>query len=727
MSTVARLAVLAGSLALALPARAEGVPVLHASRAEGVVVDGRLDEPSWLAAELGAGFVERTPMPGSTPPVPTTLRVLFDGEALYVGIECLLDPDESPRALVMTRDSYGIWDDDAVSVKIDARRDLRTTLGFVVSASGAQLDYIALDNGRVLRREYDLLWESAVEVSADRWTVELRIPAVSLGVRGGDGPATIGLNVSRDHAARAATYDWAPMAPEFGAFSALHYGIVEGVELGGGGAPIASTIYSLGAYRSVGEDGSEHTLRGAIGGESLMRIEGDVWAELTVLTDFAQVDLDDALVNLDRFPLFFPERRAFFLNGLDVLDFGIPSVLQPFYSRRIGLDARGRSVPVLGGLKVYGREGDFSFAMLDVLTDETASTPAVDSLATRTRLGLGGASYVGTLGLARVPFRWNGEDAGEPAEGTAGLDLLLRLGEGERVQIYGFGAATARGGRPDAPASSGGAAGLTAAYLGENFQPRLTASWVEERFAPSLGFVRRRGASRARLELPVLARPSGGLRRIQVSVNGELQASDRFDRRLYTEGALVLTAELDRGWLVEASGSYVEDVVDADFEVHPGRVVRAGAYRGARLSAYLAAPGQSNPRFTLYYGIDNAYFGGELHNGYAELAIAFGPHVGLETSADVYYATLREQEPFWTYGVNALLRFTPSTNVQLDLIGRLDGRSESAVAQARLRWRYLPGSDLFVVWREDIAYAGGAIVLERSITVKTAFRFDLAL
>lgn len=719
-------AVVGAVLALAPRVHAQDVPALAAGRADAVVIDGRLDEASWLAAPSAGDFVERTPHPGSAPPVETSFRVLFDEAALYVGVECRLAPGEAPRALVMTRDSYSIWDDDAISVKIDARRDRRTTLGFVVSASGAQLDYIALDNGRVLRREYDLLWESAVHVEADLWTLEIRIPAVSLGMSDGEGPRAIGMNVSRDHAARAATYDWARMPPEFGAFSALHYGVVEGVEIGAHGAPVATTIYSLGEYRSRGDDGSEHALRGAIGGDSLARVGGDVWAELTVLTDFAQVDLDDALVNLDRFPLFFPERRAFFLNGLDVLDFGIPSILQPFYSRRIGLDARGRSVPVLGGLKVYGREGDLSFAMLDVLTDETATTPAVNSLATRTRMGLGGASYVGTIGLSRVPFRWSGGEAGA-AHGTAGVDLMLRFGEGDRLQLYGFGAATARAAELDAPARSGGAAGLTLAYLGENLQPRLTASWVEDRFDAELGFVRRTGASRLRIELPFLARPSGALRRIQLDVNGEVQASHHFDRLLYLTGEATVTLELDRGWSLAVSGDYVEDVVDADFEVHPERFVRAGTYRGARLSAGLNAPGQSNPRFSLYYAINNAYFGGELHNGYADLGVAFGPHVTLETSADVYHATLREQEPFWTYGVNALLRITPSTNLQLDLIGRLDGRNERAIAMARLRWRYMPGSDLYVVWREDIDYAGAEVILERSVTVKTAFRFDLLI
>lgn len=718
---------------LVIPASASADPPhLNAGTVLGapMVIDGVLDEPGWLEAEVGSHFVERTPHPGDAPPVRTYVRVLFDQDALYVAVESMLAPGETPRALVMTRDSSSIWNDDAISLKIDARRDLRTTLGFVVSASGAQMDYLALDNGRVLRREYDALWESAVHVGEDRWIVEVRIPVVSLGLSDADAERSIGLNVSRDHASRAATYDWAPVRPEFGAFSALHYGVVDGLTIGAHGAPLATTIYSLGEYRSHGDDGSEHAIRGSAGLDSLLRVGGDTWAELTVLTDFSQVDLDDALVNLDRFPLFYPERRAFFLNGLDVLDFGIGGVLQPFYSRRIGLDDAGRGVPVLGGLKIYGREGDFSFALLDVVTDETLSQPAVQNLATRARISLGGPSYVGVLALGRTPFHWNGapvED--DAAHGTTGIDALLRFGDGDRFQLYAFGAATARGARvvDDVldPPSSSGAAGLTLGYLGENLQPRLTATWVDHDFDAQLGFVRRVGAARLRVDAPFLVRPGGFVRRLQLNVNGELQSDDGFGQLLYVRGEVDLIGELEGGWEVGAGADYIEDFVTSDFEVQRGHLVRAGVYEGVRLDAWLWAPGQSNPRIGLYYSVRNGYFGGEIHNPYAELEVALGPHFTTELSADVYYATLPEQDPFWTYGINALLRFTPSTTVQLDVVGRLDGGNERGTAMARLRWRYLPGSDLYVVWREDLSWLLGEVITERTVTIKTTFRFDL--
>ncbi|UJR82447.1 carbohydrate binding family 9 domain-containing protein [Sandaracinus amylolyticus] len=722
--------VLAILFALPALARADEPPrVRAAARGETPIdVDGALDEDAWSRAEIASGFTERTPHPGAPAPVGTRFRVLYDASALYVGIELDLAEGESPRALSMTRDSEDIWNDDAISVKIDARRDHRTTLGFVVSASGAQLDYLVLDNGRAFRREVDMVWQSAVRVHEDRWIVELRIPAISLGLADAEGPRAIGINLSRDHNARAATYDWAPMSPEFGSFSALHYGVVEGVEIGGAGAPLAVTLYSLGAYESPESGDPADAFRGAIGADALMRIDGDVWAEATVLTDFAQVDLDDALVNLDRFPLFFPERRPFFLNGLDVFDAGVPETLVPFYSRRIGLDPAGDPIPVLGGLKLYGRAGPVSFGVIDVLTDDEGDVPAANHTAARGRFALDeGASYVGAFVVSRQPFRWDGGPLDRGPSVTYGGDALVRAAD-DRLELYGFASGTALDGQLETGREGEGfASAASARWRGEVWQPVLSGLYVDHDYTPELGFARRPGAARLTFESPVIARPSGFFRRMQIGPRLELQASDDFGRALYGSGGVVAEVEGDAGWIASFVADYREDVVDEDFEIVPGVTARAGTWRGVYLEAYVASPSARNPYVELYYSVSNAYFGGVLHNPYARFAASLGPFVRIDLQADVYYVMLREHDPFWTYALNALLRVTPTTALQIDLIGRVDGENERATGLLRVRWRYAPGSDLFVVWRENVDWDATNVVVEHEVTLKMTYRFDLSL
>lgn len=717
---------LAAVVTLPSVARADPPRLVAVERDGPIQIDGRLHEPEWSAAPVGRDFTERTPNPGDAPPVQTTVRVLFDADALYVAIEAHLAEGEAPRAFELSRDSMEIFEDDAISVKIDPRRDGRTTIGFVVNPAGTQLDYLAIDNGASFRREHDMIWESAVHVGADRWTVELRLPVTALALSADRANREIGLNVTRDHNARAATYDWAPVAPEFGAFSALHYGVVERVRAGGGGVPAMLTIYSLGEYRSRDESGSEHVLRGIAGADAWVRLAADTWLEGTLLTDFSQVDLDDALVNLDRFPLFFPERRPFFINGLDVFAAGVGESLQPFYSRRIGLAPDGRPLAVLGGVKLYGREGPVSFGVLDVLTDETVDRPATNDVAARVRLSLDGrASYAGVMIVSRTPFRWDGR-LEEGAHVTYVADLLARIGD-QRLELYGFGAGTAREDGPTRSGGEGAAAALTARYRGVIFQPAVTALWAGEGFEPELGFLRREEASQLRLELPFVARPSGALRTMTVTGGGEVQASADFRRELFLKGFIDLELEILDGWTLGAGADYIEDTVLEDFEVVPGVFARAGTWAGANLDVWISSPGQRNPAFELYYAVNNAYFGGVLHNPWARFRAALGPHVRVDVAADVYHVELPGYDPFWTVGLNALLRVTPSTAIQIDAIGRVDTESERASAMLRLRWRYRPGSDLFAVWREDLAWHGGQVSSERTLTIKMALRFDALL
>jgi len=116
-----------------------------------------------------------------------------------------------------------------------------------------------------------------------------------------------------------------------------------------------------------------------------------------VLTDFAQVDLDDPVVNLDRFPLFLPEKRPFFLSGLEVFDFGTAGAAQLFFSRRIGLDAEGEVVPIIAGMKSYGRIGPVGFGVLDVLTQATDTLPGANFTVARVRRDVGRESYAGAM------------------------------------------------------------------------------------------------------------------------------------------------------------------------------------------------------------------------------------------------------------------------------------------------------------------------------------------
>src|SRR5690606_26286012 len=168
----------------------------------------------------------------------------------------------------------------------------------------------------------------------------------------------------RDHPSRNATYDWALIVPPRSPMAASQFGDLTGLRNSQAQRAIEFTPYML--LRTDLEPrwtlDPRRRPNYAAGGDLRVQIGAGSYVEASLLTDFAQVEADEVQVARDRFPLFFPERRPFFINGLDVFNFGRPGEAQLFFSRRIGL-VDGRPVPILGGLKVYGRSGIVSYGI----------------------------------------------------------------------------------------------------------------------------------------------------------------------------------------------------------------------------------------------------------------------------------------------------------------------------------------------------------------------------
>ena len=212
------------SLAWALTPGAADVPSARAAvRGGPIAIDGKLDEAAWAQAPWTEGFIERKPGLRAQPPVQTRFALLYDRSDLYVAV-CCGEPDTNAIvARSTTRDNFAIFSDDAISLKLDPSHDQRTTIGMVLNPVGARLDYRGV-NETSMRREWDGIWTGAASVVKGGWVAEFRIPWSTLGVDPASPPAVIGLNFSRDHARRNATYDWALMPPPYSPISASRYG-----------------------------------------------------------------------------------------------------------------------------------------------------------------------------------------------------------------------------------------------------------------------------------------------------------------------------------------------------------------------------------------------------------------------------------------------------------------------------------------------------------------------
>lgn len=693
-----------------------------------ITVDGRLDEPIWQQAQIGTDFVEREPFPGRRPSevgARTELRVLYDAKALYIGVTSFMPQGEAPRAFELTRDSFNVFSDDAISIKIDVRLDKRTTIGFVTTPAGTQVDYVALENGDGFRREFDAIWTVGTQVFPDRWVAEFKLPFVALGLPGDPGDRVLGFQVTRDHNGAQATYDWAPMPPQFGAVSALYYGRLEGLSGVAGGTPLTLIPYVLTGY-----DGAKDDLQLKAGGDLRLRVGEDTWSEVTVLTDFAQVDLDDPVINLNRFALFFPERRPFFLSGLEVFEFGASGLSQIFFSRRIGIGQGGQEARLLGGLKVYGSQGNLRFGLLQAVTDDTDTSAADNYTVARLRYNFGESGHVGMMATlnGNVPFltddRIEGGDRFDPNY-SVGADGALRILD-RKLQLSGFVAASLNTeGDEDVQGYSGR---VQVQYYGLEVSPSASVALISEDFDPVVGFVARRNLIQSRVNLYTIQRTEAfGLRNVAVSAAAQMEHNVTDRGYLGQRADTDLTAEWNNGMSAALGVSVVEDVVQRDFEFSAaGRTVTAGTYRGVQVDAGISTPGRRNPVVNLDYSYSSALFGGQLHQVRASGYLSLGSTFRFELGTNVNFLDFPDQDLKTALTFNGKLVITPDTKISIDLIAQANTTDEQGVALLRVRWRYLPGSDLFFVYREFFNLSE-KFESQRTLALKVSYRFDLVL
>lgn len=436
-----------------LPPESSFMRTAHAARRMGapIVVDGRMDEPSWQAAPLEEGFTQVSPDEGRPAAVRTAFRVLWDDEYLYFGAIC--DDPEPPTATLSRRDRF--VEGDSVQFDLDTTLDRRTAYHFQVYAAGQQLDALHF-NDTDFTTDWDTAWESAVARNGQGWSVEMKIPLRSLRIP--DQVKVMGFNVYRKLSRRQEEDQWR-FRPNGRPGDVSRLGLIDGVE---GVHPVRALElrpYLAAKYlRNVPSHGKAHpdlgscaTLAfdadrqvGACAGLDLRyNLASDLALVGTLNPDFGQVEADSRVLNLTTFETFFPEKRPFFLEGLDLFklpmraDVGGPyggDAYQIFYSRRIGRGTPSHddlgygsdqnivyqqpSVPVLGAAKLTGTVAGASVGMLTALEprvtaqvlqtggplDDLRTIEARSDSVLRLRAPLGERGFAGVTGTAVDPI-----------------------------------------------------------------------------------------------------------------------------------------------------------------------------------------------------------------------------------------------------------------------------------------------------------------------------------
>ncbi len=676
-------------------APARSVPAIRLQRvsAGALRLDGHLDEIEWSHADSITELRQRDPANGAPASERTVIRILGTPDALVIGVRAY---DKSPsdiRATQLRRDA-DLDVDDHILLLIDSFRDNRGAFLFGTNPNGARYD-AQLDGSDEGNSDWNGIWDVAVTRDSLGWTAEFRIPFSTL--RYHPGETTFGFNIARVIRRRNEESLWQSWGRTQGLSQLLNAGEIRGLPVLTRGHDLELRPYLLGrgemnGYDVAGDRITDGGVSAKVGLDAKLAVTPTLTADLTLNTDFAQVESDQQLINLTQFPLYYPEKREFFLESSGLFQFDNAERAQLFYSRRIGLKD-GAQIPILGGARVYGKVGPWA---LGVLGARTGKGEEATDVVVRAKHDLFDRGYVGMMATQRSVA------GGSGAERTAGLDVGLPLIWREQNIEPSFWVASTR-----APGVSGTATAWHAAVNAPNdmFDLFLSLDRIDRGFQPTLGFVREDGIVETSGYLNIMPRPKRlGVRRLDFKV------LPSWDIIANTEGSLLhsadwkraefewrpLGAEFESGDQLEINVQRVLDTSAEGFDLFGDVVMPAGRYWWTRGEVqYESSSGRP-------LSVESKLSFGEFYSGTnteIELGITWRPGGRLIVALGATRSAVRLP----TSNFNAMEishRLEYAINTRTDFVAFLQYNNEDQRVDASLRFHYIPtiGDDLFVVW-----------------------------
>ena len=699
-------------------------PEFAAARATSPVsIDGRLDEAAWGQAPPIERFIQAQPETGAAATERTQVRVLYTDSHLYIGAMCF---DRDPTAMIIKtieRDFPGVLseDMDSFGMSFDTFLDRRNSFLFFVNPRGGIKDGQGFNDGTT--RDYG--WDGVVDVRTvvhdSGWTLEMAIPWKTLRYDPTRDPQSWGVNFLRRIRRRNEVSYWAPLDRRNRIFQMSRAGTLNDLPRVPRGRNLTVKPFVL-AGRSTGDNLAveDHGNEADIGLDVKYGITPRVTLDLTYRTDFSQADVDQEVVNLTRFPTFFPEKRGFFIENSGIFTLG--DVTAPgaprtgaslrdftlFHTRTIGLN-RGTPVPLLGGGRVTGRAESFEFGVIDVQSESVGSDPAENFSAARVRRNILGNSDVGILFTNRQATG-DGVDGGYNR--SLGADLNLRLGQSLFLNSY---VALTRA--PDAGDEAGR---LSLGWRDRLWNLSAMVRHVGDDFDPGMGFVRRTGIRQWYATLGAHPRaPVTGV--LEVNPYGEFDyITDLQGNRLTWQGTLGFDVTFDDGGRLNLAANDRRELLEDPFNVRPGVSIPIGDYHFREGAAsYRTSEGRAVSGSVGVSG--GGYFDGSRFTIDGRASWQPNYHVTFEASAT--HNSLSVQGADFTADLFAAqLKYAYSTTMYVGAFVQYNADTNQMVTNVRLQLIHAPLSDFFLVFTERRDLDGG-VALERFLTAKVTKLF----
>lgn len=681
-----------------------------------IKLDGIFNDEAWLTAERVGSFHRVTPTDTGFAIAQTEVMLAYNKNNLYIAATCY-DPTPGKRPIQSLRRDFNFSSNDNFMFFLDTYNDLSNGFAFGISEAGVQRDGIE-SNGDEVAYTWDTKWKSAVKRFNDRWTTEISVPFRSL--RYFDGAEIWGINFGRLDLKTNEKSAWAPV-PRQSKHNNLAFAgtLIWDEPLQKSGMGFSFIPYVAGKTTVNNQTNGQTKWKGNAGFDAKMILSTSMNLDLTVNPDYSQVEEDQQVTNLDRFELFFPERRQFFLENTDLFANLGRKNIQPFFSRRIGLD-----VPVIAGGRLSGQLGnDWRIGVLEMQTGTKENTPSTNFAATVLQKRLFSRSNIVAF-FVNKQLTGNYTDSlysGYEYNRVAGLEYNLASPDDKwNGKVFYH-----RAFYPGSTISSATASG-SIAYTTQYFEASLNQSWVGADYIAEVGYIRRNGYFQTSPGLEYTFYPArrkilshGPSADFDLILNTELEMTDRQTLIGYS-----INWKNRNQLRFSLSEQFVQLKRPFDPTNTGGVKLESGdhyTWKNAGISF------SSDTRRLFYYSL-NSLFGGYYNGSRLSVRTSFNYRVQPFGSISVLasYNDILLPEP---YNSVKLLLIGPKLDLTLtdkffiSTFAQYNDQIDNLNINIRVQWRFAPVSDLYFVYTEN-SYTSNFTNKNRGLAVKLSYWFN---
>ena len=665
-----------------------------------IVIDGVPDEKAWTDAEVATDFFMITPMDTSFAKVRTDVRMSYDEDHLYL-IVVNHHAVEGPYMVESLRRDFSFGKNDNFLLFMDPFDDQTNGFSFGANAAGAQWDG-QMYNGGSVDLSWDNKWVSKVKNYEDKWIFEASIPFKS--IRYKKGITEWGINFSRLDLKTTEKSGWAPVPRQFPSASLAYTGtLVWDNPPPDAGANISVIPYLLGGVSKDFQNEGPTEYRREVGVDAKISLTSSLNLDLTVNPDFSQVEVDRQVTNLDRFELFFPERRQFFLENGDLFaGFGY-NTIRPFFSRRIGLNA-----PIQFGARLSGKiNKDWRIGAMNMQTGEVSETalPSQNFTVMALQRQVGARSNIGAMFVNKQSLNYNPDPNSEQPvysqfNRNVGLEYNLassnNLWTGKAMMLQSFG--------PD-NVGNGFVHAANLKYASGN----LTWSWqheyVSENYTAEVGYVPRKGFYKVNPFVGYRWFPKSE----KILSHGPDLSSTLFynTKGVHTDNNSFLSYNVRFRSQSNLTTYLIYDFVKLQAPFDPTNSGNEKLPVGSDHYAYSwRTEYVSKPQSIFTYGFSTRlggyYADGELYTLSTDLGYRFQPYVSLALNTTYNQIVLPEPwgtTDYWLVGPR--IDVTMTNTLFFTAFVQYNEQIDNINLNTRFQWRFKPASDLFIVYTDN--------------------------